>query len=451
MDAETLFRRLGEVLDESMPKYKVPGVALGILSDGREFTRGFGVTSVDNPLPVDENTLFQIGSNTKTYTGTAVMRLVEAGKLALDEPVRTYLPNFKMRDPDVTAQLTLRHLLTHMGGFVGDFFEDTGNGDDALEKYVAAMAPLEQLTSLGTVWSYCNSGFSLAGRVIEAVTGKVYENAMLELILKPLGLKRSFFFPTDVMIHRFAVGHTTIEDKNYVLRPWQLTRSAGPAGGISASAREMLKYARFHLGDGTSEEGTRVLSAESLQAMQTPGVTGQLDSKMGISWMTADKDGPKRIYHGGGTYGHISSFILVPEIKFAFAMLTNSLALGDLMRDVDVPLREFLGISYKMPELLAMAPEALAEYEGRYVARLDDIELKVENGDLMMQVTPKGGFPNAKVPAPPAPPPMKLGFINAERVCVVDGKRNDIQGDFLRGSDGKLAHLRWGGRIHPRQ
>jgi CubicO group peptidase (beta-lactamase class C family) len=451
MDSVTLFRRLGEVLDESMRKHHVPGVALGIISDGQEFTRGFGVTSVDNPLPVDEDTLFQIGSNTKTYTGTVVMRLVEAGKLKLDEPIRTYLPNLRMRDPEVTAHLTLRHLLTHTGGFVGDFFEDTGNGDDALEKYVAAMATLEQLTPLGAEFSYCNSGFSLAGRVIEAVAGKVYEQAMLELILKPLGLKRSYFFPTDVMLHRFAVGHTAIEGKNYVLRPWQLTRSAGPAGGISASVKDMLRYARFHLGDGTSEEGTRVLSSESLQAMQTPGVKGQLDTKMGISWMTADHDGPRRIFHGGGTYGQISAFTLVREIKFGYVILTNSLALGDLFRDADVPLREFLGMPYKMPELLATAPEALAQYEGRYVAALDDISLKGEKGELMMQVKPKGGFPNKKVAIPPAPPPSKLGFITADRVCVIDGNRNDIHGEFLRGTNGKVAHFRMGGRIHPRQ
>ncbi len=213
----------------------------------------------------------------------------------------------------------------------------------------------------------------------------------------------------------------------------------------------MLKYARFHLGDGTAEDGTRVLSAESLQAMQIPGTKAQLDTKMGISWMMADHDGPKRVFHGGGTFGQISAFILVPERKFAFVMLTNSWVLGDLMHDTDDPVREFLAMPYKIPQLIAMAPEALAEHEGRYVAALDDIELKVENGELMMNVTPKGGFPNKKVPAPPVPPPSKLGFITNERGCVVDGKRNEIQGEFLRGTDGKIAHFRVGGRIHPRQ
>src|SRR5579863_3467456 len=168
MDAEELFAGLCERIPDAMEKHKVPGVVLGIVYEGREFIRGFGVTNIRHPLPVDDKTLFQIGSTTKTFTATAAMRLVEAGKLALDQPIRSYLPDFAMRDPDVTARLTMRHLLTHTGGWDGDFFPDTGNGDDALAKYVKLMADLPQLTPLGTILSYNNSAFSLAGRAIEA-------------------------------------------------------------------------------------------------------------------------------------------------------------------------------------------------------------------------------------------------------------------------------------------
>ena len=119
----------------------------------------------------------------------------------------------------------MRHLLTHTGGWDGDFFPDTGNGDDALARYVELMADLPQLTPLGTILSYNNAAFSLAGRVIEAVTGKTYEAALKELVLDPLRLKHSFLFPTDVMTHSYAVGHATIADKTIVLRPWQVTRA----------------------------------------------------------------------------------------------------------------------------------------------------------------------------------------------------------------------------------
>jgi CubicO group peptidase (beta-lactamase class C family) len=122
MTAQELFTAICERIPEALARHKVPGMVLGITSEGQDLVRGFGVTNIDHPLPVDEDTLFQIGSTTKTFTATAAMRLVEQGKLALDEPVRSYLPDFSMRDPAVTERATMRHLLTHTGGWQGTFF-----------------------------------------------------------------------------------------------------------------------------------------------------------------------------------------------------------------------------------------------------------------------------------------------------------------------------------------
>ena len=288
-----------------MARHKVPGVALGIVCEGREFMKGFGVTNVRHPLPVDEKTLFQIGSTTKTFTATAVMRLVEDGKLALDEPIRTYLPDFTMRDPEVTTRLTMRHLLTHIGGWDGDFFPDTGNGDDALARYVKLMADLPQLTPLGTILSYNNAAFSLAGRVIEALTGKTYEAALKELVLEPLGLKHSFLFPADSMTHSFAVGHTTIADQDH-RSPSMAIGARERAGGRnhdiddrSVALRAVPSWRRDH------RDGARILTPESIAMMQTPGDAGMLDIKMGLAWMTRDIGGLRRVFHGGGTYGQL--------------------------------------------------------------------------------------------------------------------------------------------------
>ena len=179
-------------------------------------------------------------------------------------------------------------------------------------RYVKLMADLPQLTPLGTILSYNNAAFSVAGRVIEVVTGKTYEAALKELVLDPIGLKHSFMFRTDVMTHSFAVGHTTIADKAVVLRPWQLTRACGPAGGIAASMIDQLRYARFHLGDGTAADGARILTRESLAMMQTLGDAGMLDIKMGLAWMTRDIGGLRRVFHGGGTYGQLTAFTMTP-------------------------------------------------------------------------------------------------------------------------------------------
>jgi CubicO group peptidase (beta-lactamase class C family) len=109
---------LQDVVQTAMRRFHVPGVAVGVVRDGVEETAGFGVTSIDNPLPVDADTLFQIGSITKTFTASAIMRLVEQGRIDLDAPVRGYVPGLRLADPSVTERVTLRHLLTHTAGFI---------------------------------------------------------------------------------------------------------------------------------------------------------------------------------------------------------------------------------------------------------------------------------------------------------------------------------------------
>lgn len=452
MDAGELFAAICERIPDAMSRHKVPGVALGITCEGRDFARGFGVTSINHPLPVDESTLFQIGSTTKTFTATALMRLVEAGKLDLDAPLRTYMPAFRMKDPDVTARVTTRHLLNHSGGWEGDWFEDTGDGDDALAKYVGLMSKLPQLSPLGSVLSYNNSAFSLAGRLIEVLTGKTYETALKELVLSPLGLKRSLLLPTQVMLHGFAVGHATVADKTIVLRPWQLTRASRAAGGIAASILDQLRYARFHLGDGTAEDGARVLSPQTIAAMQSPGEIGELDYKMGLGWRIQSIGGIARVFHGGGTWGQISGFVMAPERKFGLALMTNSNTGGLVARDATKELLpKFLGYEDPEPVELPMAAAQMAEYAGRYDQLLGDVELKVEDGKLMFHVSPKGGFPNRDIRPGPPPPPFRAGLVAPDRIAMVEPAMKDIQGEFLRSPDGKIAFLRWGGRIHVRQ
>src|SRR5579884_3476508 len=174
VDQAALAARVKELAEE----YQVPGVAVGIYLAGEEQYAVHGVTSIENPLPVDENTLFQFGSTGKTFTATAIMRLVEEGKIDLDAPVRTYVPELRLKDEDVAQRVTVLQLLNHSAGWQGDYFEDTGRGDDAYARYVEKMADLEQVYPLGTQASYNNASLALAGRVIEKVTGKVYEDAI---------------------------------------------------------------------------------------------------------------------------------------------------------------------------------------------------------------------------------------------------------------------------------
>ena len=287
---------LQEKTESLAGQHHVPGVAVGIFCDGEEHYACHGVTSVENPLAVGTSTLFQIGSTTKTYTATASMALAEAGEVGLDDPVRGYVPELRLKDEAAARAVTVVQLLNHSAGWNGDFFEDTGDGEDALARYVQDMAQLEQVSPPGAVASYNNAAFVLAGRLVEKVTGQAYEAAIRRLILEPLGCTESFFFAGEVMTRRFAIGHNYKQQQGAVTvaRPLLLPRSSAPAGGLFSTARDQIRYARFHLGQAPADGGTRVLARETLDRMQAPTISvpgGMLGDWVGISWFLRDIDG----------------------------------------------------------------------------------------------------------------------------------------------------------------
>ncbi len=448
-EAQTEHAELHDVIREAMDRLHVPGVALGIMVDGKEHVAAFGVTNVNHPSPVEAGTLFQIGSTTKTVTATTIMRLVENGQVDLDAPVRTYLPDLRLQHEEVAAAVTVRHLLSHTAGWVGDYFADTGRGDDALATIVVQMADLSQLTPLGTVWSYNNAAFYLAGRVIEAVTENPYETAVRELVLEPLGLKHSYFFPEEAMVHSFAVGHNVVDDAAQVATPWALARTANPAGGLASSAGDQLRYARFHMGDGTAEDGTRVLSPESMALMQTPVTSAGVDRDVGISWFLREIEGVRIVEHGGGTNGQISAFMFAPERNFALTVLTNANRGGELTQSIEKwALKHYLGIAETEPVPESRSDQELAAYVGQYTSSTTTLDLTAEDGALVA-VMSLHDFP-ADAP-PPTPPPFRMAFCAKDRLVALDGLMEGGTAEFLRDNDGAIEWLRMGGRIQRRE
>src|SRR3954470_16165192 len=298
---------LQEKVDELAKEFGVPGVSVGVFHEGVEHYGYAGVTCVENPLPVDEKTLFQFGSTGKTYTATAIMRLVEQGKVDLDAPVRTYLPDFTLRDEDVAKKVTVLQLLNHTAGWEGDMMDNTGDGDDALEKYVARMERLQQVSPLGSTVSYNNASLAVAGLIIARICGTTYEQAIRDLLLDPLGLSLTFFFPNEIMTRRFAVGHKNADDGTITIaRPGAMPRGNAPAGRMSATARDQIAWARFHLGDGTADDGTRVLRQETLDLRKQPTVDmrgSALGDYVGISWLLRDIGDVRLVGHGGSMNG----------------------------------------------------------------------------------------------------------------------------------------------------
>jgi CubicO group peptidase (beta-lactamase class C family) len=451
-DAGDAFRELDARIRAGMERYGIPGVAVGVLHRGREFVRGYGVTDVNHPVPVDGDTVFRVASNTKPFTGTAVMRLVERGELDLDARVRRYLPDFSTADPSVAARVTVRQLLNHTAGWLGEDFEDTGPGDDALARYVAGIARLPQLTPLGEVFSYNNPGLSVAGRVIEAITGTTFERALRNLVIDPLGLEHTRFFAAELTGLGVAAAHGTA----VVPEPafYDVPRGIHPAGGLASSVRDQLRFARFHLGDGrVPGGGGRLLTRRSLTAMRShPGPGGTLHVEldgMGVTWMLRPTaEGVRVVQHGGDLPGYHSGFLMVPARGFAITMLTNSESGPALLKEFfaeDWALRRFAGVS-NLPAVPRTLPaRALAPYTGGYVSAqvgfdgvLVDIgfELVADGGRLVLTQNGVAG--------------AALAFHRRDHVMFLDetGGPLGYRADFIRGPDGRVAWLRTGGVLY---
>jgi CubicO group peptidase (beta-lactamase class C family) len=451
MAHEPAFAQFADELRERVAalagRLRVPGVAAGVTS-GEDCTLiCHGVTSIENPLPVEEGTFFQIGSTGKTYTATALMMLVERGLVDLAAPVRRYLPDFRVADEAVSAAVTVLQLLNHTAGWDGDFFPDTGYGDDALEKYVVRMAGLEQKDPPGARVSYNNASLSVAGRILEVVTGRPYEYAIRELVLEPARLNEHFYFPWEVITRRVAVGHL-LRDGELKSAEWYLPRAMNPQGGASASTvRDQLRYARIHLG---IEPGP--LSGATLEQMQAPTAEtlggGTFDA-IGITWQLRSIDGTAVVAHGGTTLGHESAFELIPERNFGITILTNARHGAELNRAIiSWSYESYLGLTETAPEPLALSAEELARYAGVYESHLGRFEVAVE-GDLLIGVMTFSPEAVAEIlPHGEEIPPMRVPFkiLAGDAYLIVDGEHRGERGPIVV-SDGYVEGIEVGGRV----
>jgi len=423
---------------------KIPGAAIGVAYHDKEYFVPYGVASLENPLPVTEDTLFKIASISKTFLATAAVVLIEKGQLNLDEPIKTYLPGLKLADKTVENQVTLRHLLTHTAGWYGDYFNDFGRGDDALGKMVEKMAELPQLARLGELFSYSNSGFYLAARVIEVVTGKTYETAISDLVFTPLGLKNSFFFAEEVLVHRFAMGHQRIDGKVCCAKPWARPRSASATGGIICSVKDLLRFAKFQMGDGKLPSGKRLLSRDSMNLLHEPAVDAFGGKKVALSWFCGQIDGKKVLSHGGGTIGQVCELRLIPSEKLAIAVLTNSEDGGAVIWKIfNKAFEELIGYKATSSKPLPLPREAQVEYLGRYYNPALICEIKQEKAGLILHMTDTGGFPTPKDLPKNQPKPSRVAICANDKLLYTEGPMAGSTGDFLRDAQGKVKWLRF--------
>lgn len=418
-----------------MQRDGIPGIALGVYHDGHAATAGLGVTNLVHPQPVSGKTLFQIASITKTFTATAILQLVEQGRINLDDPVRAHLPQFAVADPDVSASVTIRHCLTHCCGWEGDFYEDPGWGDDALAAMVDRMRKLVQVTPLGKIWSYNNAGFYVLGRILEVLHGRTFEVLLNDTLLSPLGMHGTCFFAHELIHRNFAVGHAELQGQTVIATPWVMPRCGNPIGGLIASAEHLMLYARFQL------EGASVLGdAMRLAAFEPAGPSSDVP-EIGLGWWLDDNFGERVVSHGGGANGQPCLFAMVPSRRFAIAVLTNGeKGSTTAQRLLSWAMRTYFGLAVPVPR---SQPHPIPDdWLGCYETCLERHVLRREaEGLIYDQSTIKDWLEGLN--PPPAPEiGTHVQAIGPDTMHIAPGERAQCVGTVLRDERGEARWLR---------
>src|SRR3954466_2173712 len=325
-----------------MQTFTVPGLSVAIVKDGKVvLAKGYGVRRIGDPTPVDARTRFGIASNTKLFTATAIAILVEEGKLAWDQPVTTYLPGFAMADPYVTHELTVRDLLVHRSGLglgAGDLLwwpPSTYNRKEIARRirYIP-LAP-----SFRSAYAYDNVLYLVAGEVIEAVSGKSWEDFIRSRILARVGMTDSDVRHSGATAGGNVAGtHAEVNDTVRAVDPFA-SDNTNPAGGIMSGAADMAKWLMVQLDSGRVADGSRLFSAASAKELWrevTPTPIG--DAPGGMSALAhlrptmagyalglgvRDYRGHILRQHTGGLPGYLSKVAMIPDLRLGVAVLTN--------------------------------------------------------------------------------------------------------------------------------
>ncbi|MDA3628354.1 serine hydrolase [Saccharopolyspora sp. WRP15-2] len=434
---------LTEIVPPLMRQWGVPGVGVGVLTPEGSRHFGFGVTNVDHPLQVDESTLFQIGSVSKTFVATMLAELAESGRLGLDDPVVDHLP-----DSGLDGRITIRHLLTHSSGLFGDHLILNGprlladGADDSIATGVEHIAGLPLVFAPGSDYSYSNAGLIVAGRLLEVVTGRRYADLVRTEVLEPAGMSHTFTAADEVITHRVAAPHRS--DPLEVARTagwqrgWQLPGWDVPGGGLVSCVRDMLSYAEHHLGGATPAEPFAPQRERS-------GPT----ERIGLVWRLDDVDGVRLVHHGGLTIGYCTQLCLIPERGAAFVLLTNGTSGDQVNQEVRAALlRELAGVEPETPP--EVSPADATELVGEFDATFYRMELAPHpDGGAAVRIHRPEPRPGCYYLEPPSI--ERVEWCGADELVITEpAAERGTTIDVRRDGTGTVIGLRLRDRLAPR-
>ncbi|MDT7572842.1 MAG: hypothetical protein QOE05_3016 [Actinomycetota bacterium] len=443
--ADALLEGYDQRLAELCKEFDVPGASVGLLDANGVASIATGVTNIATHVPTTPDTLFQIGSISKVYTATLVLRLADEGRIDLDAPVATLLPELSLGAQELQEGLTTRHLLTHTSGLDGDVFDDTGRGDDCLQRYVELLSSVGTCHPLGARFSYCNSGFVLAGRLLEHLHGAVWDEVLRSELLDPLGASATVTLPEEALLFRTAVSHVQTPDGALTPSPvWTYARALGPAGLICATAGDLLEFARLHLRDGATRDGHALLAPSTARAMRDHEVdvpAGWPGDSWGLGWIRYDWPGGPVVGHDGGTIGQRAHLRLVPSTGVAVAVLTNAPGGTFVARAV---LRELLGeYGVQVPGPVQVAPRqpedaVLARHVGRYGRTSETWDVSLDDNGLV--ATMSNAIVSGRVAAP-QPVSVRLEWVEGSTFVHRQHDEMAITFTFAGDAEGRSTEM----------
>ena len=324
--------KLQPLIEDFLRKQEIPGFAIAVIDDGKVvYEKGFGVQSLKGKDPTTPRSLFHMASITKPFVATAVMQLVEKGRMSLDAPITTYLPYFQIADPRAKT-ITVRQMLTHTSGMPdeGDYGWDRPQYDDgALERYVRSLKDQKLVFAPGERMQYSNMAYEILGDAVAKASGMTFEEYVHQNILQPLGMSDSTLLVKDTEPALMTWGHE-LDGKGhpFASQVYPYNRMHTPSSDLHSNVKDMSRWAIANLNGGTLD-GQRILEKATLEKMWTPAhelaapgpdVRRQA---IGLSWFLGKHRGHDIVSHGGGDTGYITDLVMIPEGRKAVVWMAN--------------------------------------------------------------------------------------------------------------------------------
>jgi CubicO group peptidase (beta-lactamase class C family) len=380
---------LREVVQELVAQTGIPGAVVGVFEDGKIEAVGAGIANLNSGVEMTPETLFLTGSITKVWTTTLLMSFVEQGLIDLDAPVKRYLPDLELGEPGAADALIVRHLVTHASGIdAQNLIADVGDGDEAIANYIELLRTKGQLYEPGEYFSYCNTGFVIAGRIMEVVTGEGWSTLMRERLFAPLGLERSMFTANEAILHRMAIGHSPGANGYEPTKLFMMPACIAPAGTtLITSVHDTLRLMQIHMPTVASDppflgEETVARMASHVIDYPVPGA-----GSCGLSWLRKQHGDRIVLTHGGGSYGGVAMVGVVPDMGAAYIAFANGGggSMGFHTQLAKAILEERFGLPPREEPDRSGPALPQSRYPGRYVCWGAEITITEDGDGLAVQ------------------------------------------------------------------